>query len=235
MAIFIMSDTHYGAGIGDEDKLLNLAADPDDIAIVCGDAGFVWCGDDYQLTGSPNKGRDGLVLDRLNSLGFTVCFVAGNHENYDALEEYPIVNFKGGRTHKLRENVYHLMNGELFEIEGKKCLTLGGAASADRTFRVEGVDWWPQEVPTIEELNEIGDRLKDIKEVDYIFSHQIPLTVKRILYPYYSVNTPDKYLLSFFDNILETIDFKYWYCGHYHNDKKYDKVKILYTEVVKIC
>ena len=41
MALFCLGDVHYGAGISDEDKLLNLAAGPDDIAIVCGDAGFV--------------------------------------------------------------------------------------------------------------------------------------------------------------------------------------------------
>ena len=56
MAVYIMGDTHYGA-CGDEEKLLCLQAKSEDFAIICGDAGFVWYGDDAA------DGRDKMVLD----------------------------------------------------------------------------------------------------------------------------------------------------------------------------
>ena len=49
----------------------------DDYMIVCGDAGLVWHGDK----------SDDPQLDRLEALPFTVLFVDGNHENFDALNE----------------------------------------------------------------------------------------------------------------------------------------------------
>ena len=51
-----------------------------DYMIVCGDFGCVWNG---------NKSDDP-QLDRLEALPFTILFVDGNHENFDALSEYPV-------------------------------------------------------------------------------------------------------------------------------------------------
>ena len=47
-----------------------------DSVICAGDFGGVWFGDS----------RDDVALDWLESLPFTMAFVCGNHENYDALE-----------------------------------------------------------------------------------------------------------------------------------------------------
>ena len=58
--------------------------------IVCGDAGLVWHGDK----------SDDPQLDRLEALPFTVLFVDGNHENFDALKEYPVEQWHGGMVHK---------------------------------------------------------------------------------------------------------------------------------------
>ena len=39
--------------------------------------------------------RDDVALDWLESLPFTMAFVCGNHENYDALERYPVKDWHG--------------------------------------------------------------------------------------------------------------------------------------------
>lgn len=59
-----------------------------DIVICAGDFGGVWFGD----------GRDEAALDWLESLPFTLAFVCGNHENYDALERYPVKDWHGGKV-----------------------------------------------------------------------------------------------------------------------------------------
>ena len=52
------------------------------------------------------------------------------------------------------------------EINGKKCLFIGGAISIDRIFRVEGKTYWKDEAL-------VPSRFP-ISEHDYVFSHTAP-------------------------------------------------------------
>ena len=63
-----------------------------DIIICAGDFGGVWFGDS----------RDDETLDWLERLPFTLAFVCGNYENYDALERYPVAEWRGGKEHRVR-------------------------------------------------------------------------------------------------------------------------------------
>ena len=64
-------------------------------SIILGDFGGVWFGDE----------RDDEALDWLEGLPFTVAFVSGNHENYDALARYPVETWHGGRVQPIRPHV----------------------------------------------------------------------------------------------------------------------------------
>ncbi len=137
----------------------------DDYMIVCGDFGCVWNGDK----------SDDPQLDRLEVLPFTVLFVDGNHENFDALNEYPVEQWHGGKVHKIRPHVIHLMRGQAFELQGRTFFTMGGAQSHDIAdgildmgspnfyerydnlrrnrgqFRINHISWWREELPSDEE------------------------------------------------------------------------------------
>ena len=93
----------------------------DDTVIITGDFGGVWFGDS----------RDDETLDWLERLPFTLVFVCGNHENYDALARYPVAEWRGGKVHRVRPHVLHLMRGQIFELEGCRFFTMGGAKSHD--------------------------------------------------------------------------------------------------------
>ena len=93
----------------------------DDYMIVCSDFGCVWNGDK----------SDDPQLDRLETLPFTVLFIDGNHENFDALSEYPVEQWRGGKVRKIRPHVMHLMRGQAFELQGRTFFTMGGAQSHD--------------------------------------------------------------------------------------------------------
>ena len=47
-----------------------------------------------------------------------MLFIDGNHENFDKLNSYPVETWCGGKVHKIRNNVIHLMCGEVYCIEG---------------------------------------------------------------------------------------------------------------------
>ena len=95
----------------------------EDVVLQLGDFGGVWFGDE----------RDDEALDWLKGLPFTVAFVSGNHENYDALVKYPIENWHGGRVQHIRPHVLHLMRGQAAPSSpwaGRPPTTLRTASSA---------------------------------------------------------------------------------------------------------
>ena len=226
--IFVTGDTH---GLEDFYKLHIFAGENptltlDDFVIIAGDFGAVW--DSRRLAAD---------LRYYTELPFTVLFVDGNHENFDLINSYPVEIWNGGKVHKIKPNIIHLMRGQVFEIEGKKIFTFGGATSIDRAFRTEGVSWWPQEKPAFEELDEAFANLKRYdNKVDYIVTHSCGQ--RALMYPKLriaagiKVTCPESHLLSNFEDI---VTFKHWYFGHFHIDARLsDKYTVLMHEVVRL-
>lgn len=83
---------------------------------------------------------------------YTICFLDGAHENFDMLDSYTPYRWKGGNTHKIADNIYHLMRGEMFMFENKTFFVMGGGESEDKDMREDGVSWWKAELPTAEDL-----------------------------------------------------------------------------------
>lgn len=221
----------------------------DDTMIVCGDFG-IWHDND----------RERWWLDWLEEKSFTLVFVDGNHENFDRLysDEFEIVDFHGGKAHKIRENIYHLMRGYIFEFEGKKFFAFGGASSHDiqdgvidrdsfesdsdffdtiyawrrqnRMFRINHFSWWKEELPSEEELERGRKSLsQNNNKVDYIITHCCPKEVAHLM----GYDESD-IITSYFSEISET-DFGKWYFGHYHRDRDiYDRYTCLYHTIRRI-
>lgn len=201
-----------------------------DVIITCGDFGMVW----YNERDRVGKIVDNEKLDDLSVKPYTFLFCDGNHENFNELNKYPVVDFCGGRAHKIRNNVFHLLRGEIYEIEGKKFFAMGGAYSIDKQMRQKDISWWEQEVPTYEEIQYARNNLEEHNnKVDYIISHTAPSRV--ITQMGYSLNADDVGLTDFFDEVMQTVSFKKWFFGHFHEDKQInasdDKVmRALYNE-----
>lgn len=84
--IFVTGDTHgdfYRFSLEEFPEQKEMTRD--DTMIICGDFGGVWCGDERD-----NEELDNEELDKLAQLPFTIVFVSGNHENFDALARYPV-------------------------------------------------------------------------------------------------------------------------------------------------
>jgi hypothetical protein len=177
-----------------------------DYLIVCGDFGIVW----------DNSNTDKYWQKWFDNKPFTTLFVDGNHSNHHLLNEFETVNLFGGKAHKINNSVYHLMRGEIFIIEDKKFLALGGAPSHDKELRTPGLDWWPEEVPNNKEcLNAINNLQRNNNEVDYIITHDIPTYVGLLRNRWFEPNAFTNFLS---DEILNAVKFKKWFAGHYHID-----------------
>ena len=181
-----------------------------DTLLICGDFGFIWTGD-Y---------NEKITLDKLAKKPYTICFVDGTHENFDLLARYPVVEFAGGKAHKIRPNVFHLLRGEIFEIEGERIFAMGGGESPDIDIRFENDTWSRAEIPNAVELKRGAANLEAVNfDVDFIITHEPPQKIKAFL------NLKDKEsvrftgLNSYFEEISSTCRFTRWYFGSMHLDK----------------
>jgi hypothetical protein len=175
-----------------------------DALVVCGDFGFLWNGSQEEKE----------LLDWIGRRRYQVLFLEGTHDNLDLLEKYPVEEWNGGLTHHISGNLRHLIRGQVFSIQGKTLLALGGGESRDASFRERGVNWWPQELPQYGELEEWCRRLDKLDcRVDYVASHQAPTTVDScITGTVCEVNA----LTAFMDRFQQECDFDRWFFGSYH-------------------
>ena len=214
--IFITGDTHRTPDRFYELQIKNKAEDlkltKDDYLIVCGDFGFIW------NTTQALIGDDNRWLDEINSYPWTTLFIDGNHENFYRLYSHPLMEWHGGRVHKIRDSVYHLMRGEVYNINNKKFFCFGGARSVDRAYRIAYQSWWPEEIPSKDEYDNAIKNLESINwKPDYIITHAMPdAYIKEFYGSKYTGGDKASYMLN--DFLYQCSDYKKWCCGHYHVD-----------------
>ena len=229
--IYVTGDLH-----GEMKRLHQLDLNDDDYLIVTGDFGFIW----YNESDSWNYRKQQKRLDILSKLNYTILFVDGNHCNFNELYKYPIVKYKNGNTHKIRDNIYHLMRGEIFNIESNDIFVFGGAESTDKSHRVENVSWWKDELPSsLEYENGLSNLEKYNYKVDYIITHDTPYNTLMDTYTY-KVPLESYCLNKYLQQIVDECDFKYLYHGHHHVG--IDEIRVadkrivpIYTKVVKLA
>ena len=245
--IYITGDTHSDfSRFTEENFPIQSEMTKDDYIIICGDFGGVW-------TFEEESRREKEALDWLNNKNFTTLFVDGNHENYTRLYNYPIEEWKGGKVHKIRESVLHLMRGEIFDVDNKKIFAFGGAKSHDiqdgilnldeeekiyeyrkrgAYFRIRDFSWWDLELPTNQEMENGIENLEKINyKVDYIISHCCPTSIQTLINSTYKRDILTDYL----QQISEKCTFKRWYFGHYHDYKQVNsQFALLYENIVPL-
>ena len=231
MSVYVTGDTHSYIDVGKITTKMwpeSKNFTENDFLIICGDFGFIW----------DNSKTDKAWLKWFQEKPFITLFCDGNHENFDLIYRYPVVDYLGGKVHKINEHLYHLMRGEVYTIQGKKFFVMGGATSIDKHLREDRISWWKEELPSEDEY---ANALKNLEnkgnKVDYIISHCAPSSiVDRLSFGYYSHDD----LTNWFEcKIKDNVEFSQWYFGHYHVDKVYkvdgeDKFFALYQEVVKL-
>ena len=238
--IYITGDTH---NIEDMSNLstdylkwccFEQDADYHDIsyAIVLGDFGLPWFSCPVDENGiHPVEKTDRYLLKWYNNKSFKVLAVQGNHDNYDMIEKLPEVEMFGSTVLKVSENVFYLKRGEVYNIEEKRFLVLGGALSEDKMYRKIHESWWPQEQWSEEEEADCLEKIRTLGEIeggqiDYVLSHTGPTKGIVLADSYYSNEEHQKELLkdstvAFNDKIDSMISYKKWFFGHWHSDWDY--------------
>lgn len=223
--VYITGDTHGDISWFKNPKLKKLGEK--DILIICGDFGFLW---------NPKSEAEKKNLEILKSKKYTICFLDGAHENFDMLDAYTPYRWKGGNAHKIANNIFHLMRGEIFTLDNKTFFVMGGGESDDRDMREPGVSWWEEEIPNAEEIKNAEDNLKDANyNVNYILSYEAPAVAKDFLKLHLKEAAKISPLNTYLQELTKNVDYYHWYFGSLHTDLQISKkMTAVFNEIHEI-
>ena len=208
----------------------NQSTSLDDVLIVLGDAGI-----NYYLDYS-----DRTLKEELSRLPITLFCVHGNHEerpfnlNYDEMmwnegvvyfeEQYP--------------NLLFAKDGEIYNIDGNKCVVLGGAYSVDKNYRLSyGLPWFCDEQPSDEIKKYAEKKLSEIDwTVDFVFSHTVPYDYMPTwnFIPGLNQSEVDKSTETWLQEIENKLSYREWFGGHFHVDSKEGPITLIFDEVTEL-
>jgi len=180
--------------------------------------------------------RDREIKHALNRLKPTVLCIHGNHEIRPfTIPSYITKEWCGGTVwyEEQYPNLLFAKDGEIFTMEGLRHLVIGGAYSVDKYYRLtNNYGWWADEQPSDEIKAYVTKQLATHK-VDIILAHTCPFKYEptEVFLPFIDQSTVDDSTERWLDKIEEVANYKAWFCGHWHVDKRIDKMHFLFHGV----
>ena len=226
---YITGDTH-----GDFSRFENYnryGIGENDVVIVLGDAGL-----NYYENKSDRKKKE-----FVNNLPFITFCVHGNHEKrpFD-IPTYIEGGFNGGIVYYEPEfpNILFAKDGEVYDFDGLKCIVIGGAYSVDKEYRLlRGYKWFYNEQPSEEIKQYVESQLEKYdNKIDVVLSHTCPIDYEPIemFLPGIDQRKVDSSTEEWLGEIEKKLEYRKWYCGHWHTSKKIDKMQFMFEDVASL-
>ena len=220
--VYFTGDIH-GAVYSIVDFINKARPAKDDVIVLLGDVGANY----YQ------DSRDHILKSFLNDAGTVFLCIHGNHEmRPSSVPGYIEKQWNGGIVWLQPEypNLLFAKDGEIFTLGDHRYLVIGGAYSVDKYYRLRrGWGWWPDEQPSSEIKTYVEQQIKE-KDFDIVLSHTCPFKYEptEMFLKGIDQSTVDDSTERWLDHIEESIDYKAWFCGHWHTDKRIDKMHFLF-------
>ena len=216
--IYLSADWHLTKeDISNIESLKTLKMD--DIVIVLGD-----------LTNDWSKIENNFwFVDYIERYNVQFLFIDGNHEDFKKINELPIQYWNGIKVHQLGRNVFHILRGQAFLLEGKRFWVMGGGFSGLSYIERHKDIWQEEEKPSYLEYEQGLEALKKYNgKIDYILTHTPPLRVIKE----YTLSDEWSEINSFMDEVATKVNFKKWYFGHFHDNRVLDnQYEIIYKKM----
>lgn len=248
MTVYVTGDTH-----GRFDHLYNLQKDDffkkEDILIILGDSGInYYCHQIYKDTGKPVKqillqepelneniiykeeGTAKTIKKTLKQiLPCTIFCIHGNHEaRANKVKGYKEKEWNGGMVYYQPgfENLLFAKDGEIYDIEGKKYIAIGGAYSVDKEYRILlRYNWFPDEQPSDESKERVEKKLEENNwKIHGVLSHTCPYNYepRELFLAQVDQSKVDESTERWLQTIDDRLDYNVWYFGHFHGYKQID-------------
>jgi len=202
----------------------------EDVLIILGDAGINYQGGE----------KDRQLKRLLTELPITLFCIHGNHEQRPETRGYAETAWRGGTVYwePEFENLLFAKDGEIYDLDGRRYIAIGGAYSVDKPLRLlNGWGWWPDEQPSREIRERVEARLDaEGWHIDVVLSHTCPLKYEphETFISGVDQANVDKSTERWLDSIEDRLDYKRWYCGHYHTDKVIDRLRFVFNDFLEL-
>lgn len=228
--VYITGDTH-----GSFDRVIRFCREQDTVLdntfIILGDAGVNYHGGE----------KDVALKNILTKIPVTFFCIHGNHEQRPSPElGYELGEYHGGKVwvEPGYPNILFTIDGEVYEFCKRACIVIGGAYSVDKWYRLRnGWGWWHDEQPSEEIKAKVEQVLAEHDwKIDVVLSHTCPLRYEpiEVFLPGIDQSTVDSSTEEWLDGIEQRLDYKHWYCGHFHTEKKIDKLQFMFNDYTLI-
>lgn len=226
--IYITGDIH-----GDVQRISQMIEKheitPNDIIVILGDVGMNYYG---------NKKGDRSRKKKMNNFGIPILCIHGNHEmRPESLITYREDQWHGGAVYIEEEfpNLIFAKDGEVYDLEGTKAIAIGGAYSVDKWYRLQrDLHWFPDEQPSEEIKSRVENKLDELGwQIDTVLTHTCPYgyTPTEAFLGGIDQSTVDNSTELWLDTIEKKLSYNAWYCGHWHIEKRIDKIHFLFETV----
>ncbi len=168
-----------------------------------------------------------------------ILCIHGNHEVTAGIQHTDLPNermeWRDGLGGGSLPRLLFAMDGEIFDLEGLRHLVIGGAYSVDKFYRLDrGYGWWPDEQPS-QEIKEKVIRTLDACgwQVNTVLSHTCPYRYepREAFLPMIDQSTVDASTEEWLEEIERKLQYNHWFCGHWHIDKRIDRMHFLFHSV----
>lgn len=97
-----------------------------------------------------------------------------------------------------------------------------------------GYNWYESEQPNAATKSRVKEVLNNMNnKIDIILSHTCPYKYlpREMFLDGIDQSTVDYSTEHFLNEIENRVDYNLWYCGHYHTDKKIDKMIFMFHKI----
>ena len=223
--VYITGDIH-GEVFRVEEAVEKFNIGSEDIIVLLGDVGMNYYGN--------NRG-DKHRKKRMNKLGVPIFCIHGNHEmRPGTIATYREMEWHGGTVYVEDEypNLLFAKDGDAYDMDGQKVIVIGGAYSVDKWYRLQcGLSWFPDEQPSEAIKASVEQKLEELNwKVDAVLTHTCPerYTPREAFLSSVNQATVDNSTEQWLDTIAERLDYRAWFCGHWHINKRIDKMHFLF-------
>lgn len=199
--------------------------------IILGDAGLNYF----------NGPQDNVKKKYAAQFPLTFFCIHGNHEMRTAdISAYKTKAFCGGVVWYEEEypNLLFAKDGEVYSFGGYDCIVMGGAYSVDKYERLaEGWHWFENEQPSDAIKAYVEQQLSTrSNQIDVVLSHTCPLKYEptEVFIQGIDQSLVDQSTEEWLGRVEAHLDYKKWYCGHYHTSKKIDKLQFMFGDIEEL-
>ena len=227
--IYYTGDIH-GEVLHIRDMVTKYEITDQDVIVILGDVGMNYYGNNY---GDQHRKK------KLNKLGISVFCIHGNHEmRPETIPTYHEEKWQGGTVYveDAYPNLLFAKDGEVYDLDGQSTLVIGGAYSVDKWYRLRmDMNWFADEQPSDEIKSRVMQKLKNLnRKVDVVLSHTCPeryIPVEAFLSGI-DQSTVDNSTEEWLGQVEAQLEYGAWLCGHWHINKRIDKLQFLHHDVI---